>query len=195
MEGNYTLYTDNLISTIKNMNNNDFEYFESTAYEYHINHLKNHRLRKADFKVQLQNFISGKTTKISFQNLDSYLYALDQMKEEGSYKALLYGIQQTRPLNWREMFLRITSDISLPKGINRDHLDDYYYKTLKSIFRHLLEISASGDKNETGRRLKVIEDFLNVTNNNIDVKQGVNNNSHSVDPNIRVLINFSEKKN
>ncbi|MEH7484669.1 hypothetical protein V7157_27080, partial [Neobacillus drentensis] len=189
------MYANNLISTIKNMNKNDFEYFESTAYEYHINHLNNHRLRKADFKVQLQNFITGETTKITFQNLDSYLYALDQMKEDGSYKALKYGIQQTKPLSWRELFLRATSDFSFPKGINRDHLDDYYYKTLKSTFRHLLEISASGDKSETQRRLKVIDDFLSVSNYKMELKQVVTENSHSEDPNMRVFIKISEKKN
>ncbi|USK67230.1 hypothetical protein [Peribacillus frigoritolerans] len=92
------MYSQNLIETIKNMDNNDYEFFESTAFEYHFNHLKNHRLRMADFKIQLQNFISGETTKISFQNLDSYLYALDQLTENGSQKALQHGIKITKPL-------------------------------------------------------------------------------------------------
>ncbi|MED3832205.1 hypothetical protein [Peribacillus frigoritolerans] len=162
------MYSQNLIETIKNMDNNDYEFFESTAFEYHFNHLKNHRLRKADFKIQLQNFISGETTKISFQNFDSYLYALDQLTENGSQKALQHGIKITKPLTWRQLFLRITTDIPLPKNLKSDHLDDVNTKILKSIFQQLLSIIASSDKNETGRKLRGFDEFLKVfrSNNN-----------------------------
>lgn len=160
------MYTQNLIETIKNMDNNDYEYFESTAFEYHFNQLKNHRLRKADFKMQLQNFISGETTKISFQNLDSYLYALDQLTENGSQKALQHGINITKPLTWRQLFLRITTDIPLPKNMKSDHLDDVNTKVLKSIFQQLLLFIASNDKNETGRKLRGIDEFLKVIQSN-----------------------------
>ena len=79
----YVNYIDNLIETIKNMSENDFAFFKKTAYEYHIKYLKNERLRKGDFKKQLDEFLNKETIKISFKNLNSYFYALEEMYDKG----------------------------------------------------------------------------------------------------------------
>lgn len=161
----YVDYINNLIQTIKNMSKNDYVYFEKTAYEYHIKYLKNGRLRRADFNVQLERFLSNKTMKISLHNINSYLYAIDQMYDNGITDALLFARKGKRAVTWRQLFLRATTDVALPKNLKAENLDEENLKTLKSIFQKLLSACAHNDRDETGKRLRKVDEFFNITFN------------------------------
>ena len=159
----YVDYVDNLIRTIKNMDQNDYNFFVETAYEYHLKHLKNERLRRADFKIQLEKFLDEETIKISFHNLNSYFYALDQMYDNGITDSLLYAKKEKRPVTWRQLFLRLTTDIAIPKNFKSENLNELNTRILKSIFQKLLRASAHNNINETYKKLRTIDEFLNIT--------------------------------
>ncbi len=147
------------------MSENDYIFFEKTAYEYHIKYLKNERLRRADFKIQLEKFLSEETIKISFQNHNSYMYALDQMYDNGITDSLLYARKGKKSVTWRQLFLRATTDVALPKNLKPENLDEINTRTLKSIFQKLISACAHNDKDVTGKRLRTIDEFLNITFN------------------------------
>jgi hypothetical protein len=159
----YVDYVDNLIRSIKNMDENDYIFFEKTAYEYHIKHLKNERLRRADFKIQLEKFLNEETIKISFHNLNSYFYALEQMYDNGITDSLLYARRGKGTVTWRQLFLRATTDVALPKNLRPENLDEINTRTLKSIFQKVLSACSHNDKDETGKRLRTVDEFLNIT--------------------------------
>lgn len=159
----YVDYVDNLIKTIKNMSKNDYIYFEKTAYEYHIKYLKNERLRRADFKIQLEKFLNEETIKISFHNLNSYFFALEQMYDNGITDSLLFARKGKKPVTWRQLFLRATTDVALPKNLKPENLNEVNTRTLKNIFQKLLSACAHNDKDETGKRLRIVDEFLNIT--------------------------------
>ncbi|MCC3359369.1 hypothetical protein [Bacillus sp. REN16] len=161
----YVDYVNNLIRTIKNMSEDDYIFFEKTAYEYHIKYLKNERLRKADFKIQLEKFLSKETIKISFQNLNSYMYALEQMYDNGITDSLLYARKGKKSVTWRQLLLRATTDVALPKNLKPENLDEINTRTLKSIFQKLISACAHNDKDVTGKRLRTVDEFLNITFN------------------------------
>lgn len=159
----YVNYIDNLINTISSMSEDDYKYFEETAYEYHKKHLANVKLRRADFKIQLEKFLDGETSKISFYNLNSYLYALDQMYSDGAFNSLLSSGVKQKPITWRELFLRITTDIHLPKNLSWKVLDYGNLKIIKSIVQKLIKVCSHSNIGEMHRRLYIVNEFLDIT--------------------------------
>lgn len=156
------MYTRNLTSIIKSMNDEDYESFVSNVHDYHINQL-NTKIKKSVIERTINKFKSGETIKIGFSYLDSYLYALNQMENYDLQNVLLHGKKSNKPITWRQALLNITNDLPLPRNMKSEHLDVVNTKLLRSIFQQILVICSSASKNETGRRLKVIEDFLKLT--------------------------------
>lgn len=159
----YVDYVDNLIKTIKNMDETEYDLFERTAFEYHIKYLKNERLRKGDFKFQLVNFLNEETIKISFHNLNSYFYALEQMYDNGIMVSLFYERKERESVTWRQLLLRSTNDVALPRHFKPENLDEINIKALKSIFQKLLIACAHNDINETNKKLRAMDEFFNIT--------------------------------
>jgi hypothetical protein len=85
------------------------------------------------------------------------------MYENGITDSLLYAKKENRPITWRQLFLRTTTDVALPKNMKPEHLDETNIKILKSIFQKLIRACAHKDKNETTYNLKTMDEFLNIT--------------------------------
>ncbi|OXB93597.1 MULTISPECIES: hypothetical protein [Parageobacillus] len=154
------MYINNLRKTLNQVDESNLKKFESLAFSYHVNVLHNSKLRRADFRIQLRNFMDGKTSSISHHNLDSYLYALDQLELNGATNAFYLKNKKTK--TWRELFLKITSDLPLPKEINPSHLNENNMKVLKSILQNLLRFCSDKDEELTRKNLWLVDEIIKI---------------------------------
>lgn len=141
------------------MENKDRRIFETKAYEFHKSKLNNLNLRRSDFKVQLRNFLKKKTVKISISNLNSYLFALNELDESGAKEAIFKSEIKSKTNNWRYLLIKITSDLPLPKETNPSHLDEISLKELKGIMKNIVRGCSAKEIDNTRRRLKMMREY------------------------------------
>lgn len=150
------MFINDVIKKINNLNDSDNKLFEIYAYQYQKDYLKKEKLRRADFKVQLDNFISKQTVKIAFDNLDSYIYALNRIefrdkKEQVSQSSVMWKTE-----SWKDLLSRI----EFPIEINFTHMDKNNIRIIQNIVINLL-LACEGDEiEETSRKLKLLNDFI-----------------------------------
>ncbi|MCK2000490.1 hypothetical protein MZM54_03665 [[Brevibacterium] frigoritolerans] len=158
------MFIENLKTALNSMKDEDFKLFKVIAYDYHINHLTNTKLRKADFEIQLTNFINGKTKSLSHSNFNSYLYALDQLTEKGISTDLLQSEIDIDLNPLQAAILKYVDDEPIGEEIDLSHLDEKNMNVLKNIMQNILTCSVGSDSGETQKNLKTIDDFLSLIN-------------------------------
>ena len=128
------MYINNLRNNIKNLNDYDRELFISAAYGYQVNQLHKNNLKKAHFNTLVDNFVKGKSTQIALSTIDSYLYGLDQVKLDGARDAFFKN-QLKEAVSWRQLFIKLTSDLPMPKEVNQIYFDEDNLRIVKSILK------------------------------------------------------------
>lgn len=158
------MFVENLKKSLNSMTDEDFKLFKVIAYKYHINHLSNSKLRKADFEIQLTNFINGKTKSLSHSNFNSYLYALDQLTKEGISAVLLRSEIDIDINPLQAAIMKYVDDEPIGEEIDLSHFDEKNMNVLKNIMQNILTCSLGSDAGETQKNLKTIDDFLSLAN-------------------------------
>lgn len=155
---NNMMYINNFRKALNELNSEDFEKFVDYAYDYHINTLYRHGLRKVELGRQVNRFKDGETSSTSHDNMESFIYALDRLNGDNAATDALYGVNG---ISWREVLIKSTSDLSLPKEIDVTHfLDDI--RVLKSVIRNLLSFCADNDKDITSSNLRLVDEFIKI---------------------------------
>lgn len=154
------MYIENLRKRLISLNESDFKEFTFLAYNYHIDNLSKSSLKRSDFKSQLENFMKNNTRFISFDNFNSYLFALDMLDKRGAQNALFNPNRERQPNSWRELFIKITQDLPLPKGVKSSHFDKNNISILKSIMKRIIIHTSSVEIADTSRRLMLFNEFL-----------------------------------
>lgn len=155
------MYIENLRKRLTSLNSPDYEKFKIRAYNHLINNLDKNRLKKGDFQNQLNSFMEGSTKFISFDNLNSYLYALDMINKRGAQNAMFYQNRGSQPNSWRDLLIKITEDQPFPKEVKSSHFDESNISILKSIMKKIIIHTSSVEIDDTNRRLVLFNEFLN----------------------------------
>lgn len=150
------MYIKTLIDTIKNFDESDSKLFELYAFNFQKDYLKKEKLRYNDFKSQLSNFLNGDTVKISFDNLDSYLYALELLENRSKKTIASNSKVRWKINNWKDLL----TETNFPLEFNLLHLDKTNTKIVQSIVNDILMVSAGASKEETEKRLTILNEFI-----------------------------------
>lgn len=111
-----------------------------------------------DFEKYLKKFIGGKTTKITFDNLDSYLYGLDQLKYQENKQTGADSIFKWKK-SWRELLFEVT-EIDYPREFNPSYIDESNIEIVKSVLESFLIASMGESKEESTKRLNILNEFI-----------------------------------
>lgn len=153
------MYINNLRKTLNEMDEETYKNFEDYAYAYHKNELKRDGIKKAEIKKQINFFKIGKTSGTSHSNMDSFIYALDKIYGDNGAADVLYGIKRGK--SWRELLIKVTSDIALPAEMKMEFLLENI-RVLKSIIRNLLRFCADNNKDQTENNLRLVDEILKL---------------------------------
>ncbi|PAF21290.1 hypothetical protein CHH49_10300 [Terribacillus saccharophilus] len=94
------MYTDNLIKSFKFVfDDGKITNFIEKALKYLSDELKNPSPRRGEFENRVWKIIKGEGHDFSYDYLNSYLYALDELYENGAVNSLLYGKPNFRNTN------------------------------------------------------------------------------------------------
>lgn len=156
------MYTNNLIKAIRNLNIEDRERFDEYAYNYHYDQLGRTKLPKSEVEKYIRKFLTGNTTSLSFNNFNSFLYALDMLHNRGAQNALFNIEKQKQPNDWRSLLIKSTSDVSLPNKVDPLHLDDVNIAIFKNILKITIEIASGDSMDETTKNLKLMNEFMEM---------------------------------
>lgn len=156
------MYINNLINTLNDMDENTLSQFKKYAYLYQIEELHNRDLERSQFNRQLKKFMDKEFSRISYHYFDCYLYALDKIEKDGAKKAIFQSNSNIKINNWRKLFISISSDMPLPRGIDASHLDEQNLRLIKSILQKLISLGSGYDKNETSYKLNTINNTLDL---------------------------------
>lgn len=152
------MYVRSLIETINKLDEQQYKSFSFYAFNYHKEYLKNESLRHNDFEKYLKKFIDGKTTKITFENLDSYLYGLDQLKFQENKQTGTDSIFKWKK-SWRELLFEVT-EIDYPREFNPSYIDESNIEIVKSVLESFLIASMGESKEESSKRLNILNEFI-----------------------------------
>lgn len=150
------MFTNYLIEKINSLKEKDFKLFEIYSYQYQKDYLKKDKLRKADFKIQLDNFLSRRTVGINFDNLDAYVYALNQLDVKNGKKKDSNDAIRWKPHNLQELLF----DMELPLEFNISHINNSSKKNLQNIISNLILACEGKDVKETNKHLNLMDEFI-----------------------------------
>ncbi|WP_077305713.1 hypothetical protein [Terribacillus halophilus] len=123
------------------------------------NELKNPSPRRGEFENRVWKIINGEGHDFSYDYLNSYLYALDELYANGAINSLLYGEPRFKNTNVANLAQLIYSEGINHNELNRDHL-----LILNKIITQVLSISLSNEKDKTKKELETLLEFLSWIN-------------------------------
>jgi hypothetical protein len=181
---------NNLKKSLNEMDKETYKKFEDYACDYHQKKLYRFAIRKADIKKQIKKFKDGETSETSHNNLDAMFYALDMVYGDNGAADVLNGVKVGQQ-SWRDLLMKITSDLAIPAELKKDHLLDNI-KVLKSIIRNLLRFCAANDKEQTGINLRLVDEILKLAVDN--QKNNRSNEPEDIDhSSVQILVHKTDE--